>query len=164
VPLVPNYKLYYAAYSCYAGGIKSPRAQVGQMCHDMVVDLLERAGLVTLAQATAVRNHGGSSMTMARHFLAREFLDMPLDGAALTAAVNMQSVILCLYTPAQKPAHSLVTMGNGKVAGYNNLGSAGAAGGLDFNIFDWNNVQVVQNRYSVWGASPGFVAARIGDA
>lgn len=161
MPLQPNYKLYYAAYSCFAGGIASPRAEIGQMCHDMVVDLLERAGLVTLAQATNVRNYGGSSMAMAGNFLAREFLDMPLDGAALTRAVNMQSVILCLYTPAQKPAHSLVTMGYGKVAGYNNLGSAGAAGGLNFNVFDWNHVLMAQNHYSVWGASPEFVATRI---
>jgi hypothetical protein len=164
MPLQPNYKLYYAAYSCFAGGITGPRPAIGQMCHDMVVDLLERAGLVTLAEAQNVRNYGGNSMTMARTFLAREFMDMPLDGAALTQAVNMQSVILCLYTPAQKPAHSLVTMGNGKVAGFNNLGSAGAAGGLNFNIFGWNHVRLVQNHYSVWAASPGFVAARIRDA
>jgi hypothetical protein len=131
------------------------------MCHDMVVDLLERAKLITMAQATNIRNYGGSSMTMARHFLAREYMDMPLDGDELTRAINMQSVILCLYTPAQKPAHSLVTMGYGKVAGYNNLGSAGAAGGLNFNVFGWEHVLVQQNQYTVWAASPEFVARRI---
>lgn len=164
MPLQPNYKLYTAAYSCFTRGIKGPRAEIGQMCHHMVVDLLERAGLVTLTQAKKVKNHGGSGMTMARNLLAREFKDMPLDGTALARAVNMQSVILCLYSPGQKPAHSLVTMGYGKVAGYNNLGSAGAAGGLNFNVFDWNHVLMAQNHYTVWGASPQFVANRINAA
>lgn len=161
MPLQPSRQLYDAACNCYWHRVTGPRPAIGQMCHDMVVDLLERAGLISLAEATNVRNHGGSSMTMARHFLAREYMDMPLDGAALTQALNMRSVILCLYTPAQKPAHSLVTMGNNSVAGYNNLGSAGAAGGLNFNVFSWNHVLVVQNHYTVWGASPDFVAARI---
>ena len=165
MPLTPHYQLYIAAYNALTQGVTEPRGEVGQMCHHMVFDLLERAGLVSMERISAL-SRTFTSEELARRFLAREFMDVQLDGAQLVEAVNSQSVILCLYKPApgQHPAHSLVSMGYDNVAGFNNTGSTGLAGGLNQNLhhfskFPWHYINM--DHVTVWGASPGAVAERI---
>ena len=122
--LIPSYKLYSAAWSTFSKGIKKPRPEIGQMCHHMVLDLLERAGLVKMERVKGKFINVNDFQTL---FQREDINKEKLTGIELTEAVNSQGLILFIDVPdlalGQHPAHSLVTMGNGEVAGYNNVGS-----------------------------------------
>ncbi|MBN2244073.1 MAG: hypothetical protein JW793_15415 [Acidobacteria bacterium] len=165
--LIPSYKLYTAAWGAIAKGVKEPRREIGQMCHHMVLDLLERAGLVKMDRVKGRFQDGQLYQT----FFQRDDIDKEeLSGTELTEAVNSRSLILFIDspTPGQHPAHTLITMGDYEVAGYNNVGSINDPMVVDFisglNVFTLSKFPwfcVSQKNKTVYGVSPEIFAQRI---
>jgi hypothetical protein len=128
-----NAKLLAAAQKALKDGVEGPRNKIGMMCHHMVLDLLERAKLVKMKEARG----GGytSGQAMAADLWARSD-DPEFSGDALKNAIkNERGSIIALSNPAQSPAHSVVALGDGKVAGFNNVGSTDYKAGLKYCWF-----------------------------
>lgn len=173
MPLNARFELYeYILNDQIAGpgaGLSAPNYH-GQ-CHGMVVTLLVNAGFLTDAQARAHWNGEArtNSMNAAKKYLGR-LADYTVAGRSLEEAVNMRSVVLSVYELMVYqnvprlfgPLHSVVSFGNGLVAGYNNLTSTRHRIGTEFQVFDYQEITYLPNMQLSWrAASPSDVAARL---
>jgi hypothetical protein len=186
MPLIASEKLYEAArklaIKAANGENISPRYCFA--CHRMVVNLVITARLVNYFQVKKAIKHWEKEKFLtqaAAWYLARKE-DPLLAVNNLNDAIAEQSVILTLYgvdraQPKNKkeyedsPRHSVMTMVDGKMVGYNNQMSTNSViQSKYFKMFDWdkigdhkgnNTLTDKHQKYIVHGVSPIVVAERL---
>jgi len=151
-------QLYEATAKAIKDRVEGPRPGLGMTCHHMITDLLERAGLINLEEAKRAKS-AGESYQMAQRFWAMDN-DPAQDGGILDATMkNNKGMILALCQPGQGPAHSVVTLGNRMVAGYNNVSSTKGQAGLNLCWFYFTHFVMDNVTYRV--VDPQTAADRI---